>query len=188
MRTLTITLSLALANMFCFAQTYSDLISDKEIIAFLAWEVNSTKGHSAKRFLSSKRKVSRSILEWDSLNFIKPDSLSEDDISVRFSYLFQKKNQIDTIFTAEDRQYFLEQFQSYKSSIWKFKLPKATLTSRKNKIYFYSLPMFSKDRKYVIIRREYYCGSLCAYGGYFIYKKLNENQWQHVKTVNYWIS
>lgn len=181
-----------LTNIFCFGQTYSDIISDKEIISFLTWEVNSTEGYSEEPLLSFKRKISRNIAKWDSLNFIKPDSLSENDFSVTFLYLFQKKNELDAIFSDEDKQYLFEQFESCKNSTWKNKIPNATTTSRKNKKkpnrYYYSIPLFSKAKKYVIIKREYYCGSLCAHGGYFIYKRLDGNSWELVKTVNGWIS
>jgi hypothetical protein len=187
-----IILFLLLTKIFCFGQIYSDIISDKEIISFLTWEVNSTEGYSEEPLLSFKRKISAKIAKWNSLNFIKPDSLSEYDFSVTFLYLYQKKNVLDTIFKNEDKQYLFEQFESCKDSTWQNKIPKATITSRKNKKrpnqYYYSIPLFSKDKKYVIIKREYYCGSLCAHGGYFIYKRLNENSWELVKIVNGWIS
>ena len=192
MKKLTIIFFLLLTNIFCFGQTYSDIISDNEIISFLTWEVNSTEGYSEEPLLSFKRKISKNISNWDSLNFIKPDSLSDYDFSLTFFYLFQEKNELDTIFRNEDRRYLFEQFKSCKDSTWKNKIPKAAITSRKNKRrpnrYYYSIPLFSKDKNYVIIKREYYCGSLCAHGGYFIYKRLDKNSWELMKIVNGWIS
>lgn len=185
-------LFLLLTKIFCFGQTYSDIISDKEIISFLTWEVNSTEGYSEEPLLSFKRKISAKISDWDSLNFIKPDSLNEYDFSVAFFYLFQKKNELDTIFKDEDKKFLLEQFESCRDSTWQNKIPNATITSRKNKKrpdrYYYSIPLFSIDKKYVIVKRTYYCGSLCAHGGYFIYKRLSEDNWEFVKIVNGWIS
>lgn len=184
--------SLLLTNIFCFGQTYSDIISDKEIISFLTWEVNSTEGYSEEPLFSFKRKISSKISDWDSLNFVKPDSLNEYDFSVAFFYLFQEKNGLDSIFKDEDKKFLFEQFESCRDSTWQSKIPKATITSRKNKkrpnIYYYSIPLFSKDKIYVIVKIEYYCGSLCAHGGYFIYKRLNEDSWEFVEVVNGWIS
>lgn len=183
---------LLLIKQLCLGQTYSDIIPDEEIISFLTWEVNSTKGYSEEPLLSFKRKISQKINSWDSLNFIKPDSLDEHDLLVIFSYLFRKSNNLDTIFTNEDKQYLFEQFKACKDSVWQSKIPKATIKSKKNKRrsnrYYYSIPLFSKDKTYLIINRTYYCGSLCAYGGYFIYRKLDNNSWELIKVVNGWVS
>ena len=183
---------LLLTNQVCFGQTYSDIIEDNEILSFLTWEVNSTDRYSEEPLLSLKRKIDPKIISWDSLHFIKPDSLPEHDFLVSFTYLFQEKNVLDTIFKDEDKEYLFEQFKASKDSTWQSKIPKATISNRKNKRrsnrYYYSIPLFSKDKNYVIIKREYYCGSLCAHGGYFIYRTLNENSWELVKVINGWMS
>ena len=178
--------------MFCGAQTYSDIITDDEIVSFLSWEIKSTETYSEEPFLSLNRKIYYKISDWDTLNFIKHDTLNDYDLSVVFLYLFKEKNSLDTIFDEEDKKYFFEQFANIKASIWDHKFPNGKITDKKNKKkpdrYYYSLPLFSKNKNYVIIKREYYCGSLCAHGGYFIYRKLDKKTWSLVTVVNGWIS
>jgi hypothetical protein len=107
-------------------------------------------------------------------------------------YLFQKDRGTDTMFRQEDRAFLFNQFTSIKDSVWHeafshSKLLKNTNQKRPNR-YSYSIPLFSLDKKYVIIHKYYYCGSLCAYGGYYIYKRIEKNKWEYVVAVNTWMS
>lgn len=187
MKKIVFILFLLLSQVFCFGQTYNDIVSDREIASFLIWEVNSTEGYPEEPWLSSKRRISHTILKWDSLNFICSDTLSK--IEKNLLYLFKEENKLDTIFDAE---YLLKQFNSCKDVTWKIEVPNTIMTSRRVRKrpnrYYYSVPLFSKDRKYVIVKRVYLCGSLCAYGGYFIYKKVDKSSWKLVKIVNMWVS
>lgn len=192
MKGLIIIIILISINLIGFSQTYSIIVSDSEIISFLSWEVTSTEGYSDKPFLSAKKKISRQISSWDSLNFIMPDSLSESDFSVRFHYLFHNENKLDTIFNEGDKEFLFLQFTGIKDSIWENKILKVKLTNKKIKKnpnrYYYSIPLFSKDKNCVIIYREYYCGGLCGYGGYYIYRRNDQKSWKLVRILNEWDS
>lgn len=187
-------LALITGHPVCYGQTYSDLIPDSEIVSFMTWEIRSTERYSEEPILSLKRKIYYEISDWDTLNFVKPESqgLGEKAILASYLYLFHDRNQSDTIFSQEDKEYLLQQFISIKDTLWQQKFPKATRSKRKNQVrpnrYHYSLPLFSKDKQYVIVKRDYYCGSLCAYGGYFIYRRLDKNTWEFVTIINPWIS
>jgi len=182
-------LFLLLPEILCFGQTYSDVISDSEIVSFLTWEVNSTKGSSKKPLLSFRRKIDKNIGDWDSLNFIRPNSLNETSSIVSLFYLFQNKNGLDSIFNSKDKKYLFEQYKSLKIRTWQKKIPKAKITTNENLNYYcYSIPLFSIDKKYVVVKRVYYCGNVCLSGAYYIYKRQNDNTWEFVKAINSWMS
>ena len=188
---LTLTVALLFSQLPCSAQTYSTLISDNEICSFMDWEVTSSDGYHEEPILSRRRKINRQMLQWDSLNFIVPDTLSKHDILDRMMYLYQPKNGLDTLFNSEDREYVLQQFEAIKDSTWQNRISKARITAKpirqKPNRYYYSLPLFSLDKKYAIIKRTYNCGSLCAYGGVFIYQRIEGNSWQLVTILNGWM-
>ncbi len=192
MRRLIILLTICLGTLVGHSQTYSNIIPDSEIVSFLTWEIKSTDGYSEESFLSPKRKIFYRISDWDTLNFIKPDTLNDYEFLANLFFLYQDRNKLDTIFNQEDRDFIFQQFTDIKDTLWQHKFPKAIITDKKNKKrpsrYYYSLPLFSKDKKHVIIKREYYCGSLCAHGGYFIYKRLDDKTWKLVTVVNRWVS
>lgn len=50
-----------------------------------------------------------------------------------------------------------------------------------------SLPLFSKDRKTVLIGYLYSCGGLCGDGGYYVFRKENEI-WTLVSILEEWVS
>jgi hypothetical protein len=174
------------------SQTYSSVISDEEIKSFFEWEISSTDSYSEESFFSIKRKISSEISKWDSLNFIKPDSLDENDFSVRFLYLYQNMNSLDSILKSEDKDFFLQQFSAVGDSIWRFTIPRSKFINTKSKTHFtgyhYSIPLFSKNKNIVIIKKVFGCGSLCAYGGYYIYEKTDNNSWRLLKVINSWMS
>src|SRR5690606_3069716 len=122
---------------------------------------------SEEPFFSFKRNIYWEISEWDTLNFIKPETMNENDFSGIFLYLFKERNKLDTIFSSADQDFLFEQFVKIKDTIWQHKLPKAIITDNKNKKrpnrYHYSIPLFSKDKKHVIVKRSYYCGDSCAH-------------------------
>ena len=173
-------------------QTYSSIISDEEIKSFLEWEISSTESYSEESFFSIRRKISNEISKWDSLNFIIPDSLDENDFSVRFSYLYQYMNGLDSILKHEDKDFFLQQLLAERDSIWQFKISKSKFINTNSKTHFtgyhYSIPLFSKSKNIVIINKVFGCGSLCAYGGYYIYEKTDNNSWRLLKVINSWMS
>ncbi len=192
MRLLTLILSAGLGYSLTFGKTYSAVISDSTIISFMGWEIKSTEGYSEKPVVSSKRNIHFRMMNWDTLNFIMPDAIKDYDLLVRIMYLYNDKNGLDTIFDQKDRDFLFYQFANISDTVWQHPFPKSRLIDKQNKKqpnhYYYSVPLFSKDMKYVIVKREYYCGSLCAHGGYFIYRRLGKDNWEFVKLINGWVS
>jgi hypothetical protein len=50
-----------------------------------------------------------------------------------------------------------------------------------------SLPLFSEDRETAVIRLSYSCGSLCGYGGIYVFKKEN-GVCKPFTVIDQWIS
>lgn len=194
MRILTLLLIVFLNTTFATGQTYSAVTSDKEIYDFLNWmTVNDSKNEDEPKL--SRKHISNTILRWDTANFIPKDTLIINGKTYRTGYrqyLFQKADGTDTIFQQQDRAFLLHQFKAIKDSIWHEHFSKSTLLTKKKQIrpnrYYYSIPLFSVDKTYVIIRRMYYCGSLCTHGGYYIYRKIDRNKWEFVMSVHTGIS
>jgi hypothetical protein len=113
-------------------------------------------------------------------------------VSFDYNYLYQKQGGLDTIFKQIDRTFIYKQFTAIKDTIWHEKFSKSKLLTgqkqRRTNKYYYSIPLFSMDKKYVIIYRKYYCGDECAYGGYYVYRRLEPNKWEYITAVNTWIS
>ena len=195
MRTLKILLILGLLIAEnSFGQTYSSVSTDKEIYNFLNWLTRTERKYREEPFLTRKR-IDCNILSWDTVNFIAKDTAMFRKyplLSIEANYLFQGKSGTDTIFKQADREFLFQQFLAVKDSVWhdsfsNSKLLKTKKHRRPNR-YFYSIPLFSVDRKYVVISREYFCGDLCAYGEFYIYKKIGDSKWKYVTSVNTWMS
>jgi hypothetical protein len=181
-------------SQFVIGQTYSTLISDKEIYDFLNYITKTDKKHREEPFLKCKQ-IYYKIHSWDSANFKLKDTAFNNKFPFYESesqYLFYKGKGVDTMFKQEDRAFIFNQFTSIKDSIWHDPFCHSKLLKDKNQKrpnrYYYSIPLFSIDNNYVVIAMSYYCGSLCAYGGYYIYKKIGKNRWEYVVAINTWVS
>lgn len=194
----TIVAIIFLTGLFCpnciLGQTYSTVITDKEIYNFLNWMTQSEKKYSEEPRLKFKQIFYR-MITWDTANFIAKDTALLNkypyfDLDDKF--LFQRSSGTDTIFKHADRTFLFQQYNAIKDSVWHQPFAGSKLLKDKNQKmpnrYYYSIPLFSLDRKYVILRRHYYCGNLCAYGGYYIYKRIAENKWEYVTSIHTWIS
>lgn len=177
------------------AQTYSNLIDDEEIYDFLNWMTANGSRYSEET-PKGARQIFHKILSWDSTNFIQAttDTIfinGAPDFSFDFNYLYKKKQGTDTIFKQEDRDFIFKQFDAIKDSVWHKGCSASNLVTKKKKKpneYHYSIPLFSKGRSHVIVRQVYYCGNRCAYGGYYVYRKLDDKRWEFVTVVNAWMS
>ncbi len=170
MKKFTIILIALLKFTLVTGQTYSSIISDKEIYDFLNWITIKDKKHAEEKKLKRKR-IQHEILSWDITNFTLKDTV---------------------LFNQEDRGFLLKQITSIKDTIWHSRFSKSKLLINKkqkhpNK-YYYSIPLFFQHKDYVIVQRHYYCGNLCAYGGYYIYRRLDNKKWLFVTALNTWIS
>jgi hypothetical protein len=173
----------------CFGQTYSAITPDATIIQFLKWEVKNGKKFSGDNNLRFQKKTSIFITEYNSINFICPDSLSKTDYQY-YDYLYSRHNDVDSLFNQSERDYFLEQIKGIKDTSWNHKIPGANIKKWKSPkdVYTYSIPLFSTNGKYVMIKKSFYCGNVCAYGGIYLYRKVNSNNWELVKVLNGWMS
>ncbi len=188
---------LATAVLLCLsfqAQTYSTAISDREIYEFYNWlnQHEEKKGDEPKR---GARRISEHIMSWDSTFFIPKDTLlinGKLEIDHLGTYLYKPQRGIDTLFGNEDKEFHRQQSLAIKDSLWHGKFKRSKLLRRKKQVipnrWYYSIPLFSLDRKYVVVQRVYYCGSLCAHGGCYIYKRRNDGSWEGVRAVYSWIS
>lgn len=168
------------------SQTYSSIINDEEISIFLNWITIHDKKYTEESYFERK-KISNKALKWHSENFIN----NYEDPYENKMFLYHKKNDLDLIFNKDDQEFIYKQFINIKDSIWQTKFAKSKLLSKKHKInnyYSYSVPLFSIDKKKVILYRIFHCGDECAYGGYYIYSKINENDWMLIKSINFWMS
>lgn len=179
---------------FAFGQTYSTVISDQEIYEFLNWmNVNNRKYNEEPRL--KQKNISQKILGWEAENFAREDTAQipkHHIFSADGPYLYQSYCGTDTLFKQDDRDFIFSQFTGIKDSIWDTQFSEAKLLKSKNQKrpnrYYYSIPLFSLDKKYVIIQMEYYSGSLCAHGGYYVYRRLDNNGWEYVTAIITWVS
>jgi hypothetical protein len=186
-RRLFITTIIVFVAQFSFGQTYSSLVSDKEIYDFINWMTKAEKRHYEEPFFKRKN-IYYKVLTWDTSNFVRTDSIKNPYSEFDYQYIFKRRGGSDTIFSAADRRYLLKQYFSIKDTIWHKGFKKSKLTKNKRQVrpnrYYYSIPLFSLDKNYVVIRKTYYCGSLCAYFGYYIYRKTDKDHWELVTCIN----
>jgi hypothetical protein len=175
-------------------QTYSSITSDKEIYGFLNWMTINDRKYIEEPKLKQKQ-VYFKILSWDTANFVLKDTALINrypHFNTDGQYLYQPQDETDTIFKQKDREFLFSQFIAIQDTIWHNKFSKSKLLTTKKQRrpnrYYYSIPLFSHDKKYVVIRRQYYCGDLCAHSGYYVYRRIEDNKWIFVTAVNTWIS
>lgn len=146
------------------AQTYNSLIPDKDIENFIQWKLTDT---SAYRIIS-KECFSISILSW------KKEILDYDNSSRKspFSIYKAQNHWLDSIITKEDKEFFIQQADSAKSNTWETRgINLSNKTKRIKNVCSLSIPLFSKDKQFAIIRELYRCGKDCGEMRISIYKK-----------------
>jgi len=172
--------------------TYSSVISDEEIYDFLNWMTSNDKKSEIK-FLKNNKKVSAKILSWDTANFISKYAGQYDisHLEPDNKYLFKKSSGLDTLFTQSERDYFIQQFFAIKDSVWHKGMDGKKMIPIKKKDYsdvnYYSVPIFSRNKEYVLIYKVYTCGYGCAYGKYYLYK-YDIDRWRFLMSLNPWNS
>jgi hypothetical protein len=178
---------LILVRQLSFGQTYSSLTTDKEIYDFLNWMTITEKKYEEEPFLKRKN-IYYEMSTWDTANFVRTDTINNPYSEFERKYLFKKRGGSDTIFNTADRKYLLQQYFAIKDTIWHNRFKNSKLTKNKNQVrpnrYYYSVPLFSVDKNHVVVSKIYYCGSLCAYFGYYIYRKIDKDNWEFVTCIN----
>lgn len=162
------------------------LVSDSVLYATLNYFVNDTlidEFKNCNRFIDRDgRKV---LLEEGSLEIMTLDSLfTQEDLDFIFQQNLNSINfklsddlkgktliSVDTLLKFNHREFWEEFLKRF----------------GKGGFCSISLPLFSKDLSIVIIKYSFNCGSLCASGGTFIYKKMGD-KWVEIICLQNWIS
>jgi hypothetical protein len=195
-----IILVLLFESFFSSAQVYSKVIPDPEILSFINYDIktNNIKAISSKLYPLNIN----DFYYKDSIDFARknsPGSLNFTNFIFHYYRVSKSKeitNNLDTIFSREDIDFFKKQIRGIRKRLyWKTKFantvfdddPELDSTNHtKLTVYNYSIPLFSIDRKKVIIIKRFYCGFLCGGGAYNLYIKNTENTWVLFKQMNVW--
>lgn len=171
------------------SQTYSSITPDKEIYDFLNWLTKQDDRCNQKR-LFRRVSISQNMDNWIPANFFQEDTVFSNS-NYDNDFLFDKGSVADSLFSQTDRESMYQQFVAQKDSVWKRRFKGAVFAKKGNfnraKI-LYSIPLFSLDRNYVLVKMSCYSDELNAFGGYFIYRKKGNHRWKFVEGINVWQS
>lgn len=188
MRTFSILL-LTVIPLLSIGQTYSSKIADSTILAFMKWEMENGKSFSEASKFRMNKKTSKVILTYDTLNFFLPDNVHQGDWQNEL-FLFNRRTKIDTLFSASEKDSLFAQYLAISNTVWSHRMNGAKLKKWHNpkNTYHYSIPLFSSDGKYVFIKKSFYCGKVCAYGGVYLYECVDNQSWKLIEILNGWMS
>ncbi len=185
-----------------YSQTYSSLIPDKEIIDFINEDI-------LKDSVKVQRPIRQNFWRPNKEDFYYSDStdFAQKNNSFPPYFIFKRQvyngkvytNNLDSVFTRADIDFFLHQIESFTSQedwVKPFKrsyLVKETdMTDKKDYhkvkdgkvVFIYSLPLFSADKRKAILIKGFYCGFLCGGSGYYLYSLNAKNEWKIIKEFN----
>jgi len=160
-----------------FGQTYSTIVTDIEIINFIN---SQAKGNYSQKINSWKLEE---VYQPDSvLGKLKPWknlTLSEKRIN---SFTYGVAPLLNDFLNITDFEFIKEQIAGLQVKEWqtvkeikKTKKPEHS----KDEYYIYSVPLFSKDKNYAILKTDFYCGNLCGWSCIEVYKKAENGQWEN---------
>jgi hypothetical protein len=153
----------------------------------MAWLFKSDTSFKAARH------VDNDILKLNSKNFIYTDSSNLNKYEFAQN-IFSKRNKLTQYFNRDEANYFVRQINKQRKSKWQLKIKGIKLfdtieliNNRVDKVlYSYSLPLFSNDKKYVIIIEAFFCGLVCGGGDYNLYERQLDKSWIKIKEFNHW--
>ncbi len=179
-------------------QTYSSLVSDGDISNFFD-QLNSSKAVKI-------HKLSPNMLRWSSILNLEDTSNQE----LPFYFLNKASKDYLTLkssFGEGDIKFLKEQFYALKDSVWDFtqfknfvpadltiyeEISKKSMSGKRrikdNHSYSFSVPLFSLDRKSVIIYQDYFCGALCSSTCIYLYLKDENGTWKRILSWSCWSS
>lgn len=176
------------------AQIYSSAVTDKEIYDFLSWLTVNSKGHF-KGSISEPTIILNKISDWDSSNIYIPKDTSaykakqgiEPAVKYQFQYLFKYDKCIDPILNKADIEFIKYQFQSIKDTSWHKTFDNSKLIRQNEAAAYctYSIPFFTEDRKFVIVKVDSY-NHMFGSGGFDIYQKTGEKTWKFICRLHSW--
>jgi hypothetical protein len=164
------------------SQTYNSVTSDKEIYEFLSYIIKYEDKYKEEPSFGLKY-ISEKIIPWEKEDFVRNASTEKADNK----YIFKEEIHMDTIFNETDKKFLMDQFNGIKTEIWYSKFKHSILTKNESETkvnrYYYSIPLFSNDQKYVLVKKKYYGKEHCYYG-YCIYKKDEKGNWEYLFAYN----
>lgn len=171
-----------------FSQTTTKVISDNEIINFIRWQIISEKRYPDEP-PNNPKNICNDVIQWRKGQFELAPNTSIHSLEYLLEYLFNDRNKwLDTIFTIDDKMFLASQCKKQKKRWDKIARDVGFIKCRKlhlSNIHHLSIPLFSMDRQFVLIRESYYCGSLCAYSAIKIYKRKKDGEgWEFLKSIN----
>ena len=189
--------SLCLTSSHIFCQTYSSIVSDKDIIEFIDYiSTNDIKGYNDTA--AKAKRICKEILDFDSSQIKFPVIHYSKDgkaysVQLNLGYAFTLMDDSDSILKLSEIKYLLSQCRNFKSHKWRQKsigehIVRNSKDPSKNPIHYFSIPIFSQDKKTAIVSHEYYCGPLCAWGNIRVYRKDNSGKWKKVFQTMGWRS
>jgi len=149
-------------------QTYNSFISDKEIEDFLTAKLNDS---SSASYLPSY--YSKSILLWSD------EYLDYSDTSHKMGLnIYDQKNPLfDTIISLEDKIFISQQAYDLKIKFWQTNQISFVKNKRKG-ISYISVPLFTKNKQFAIVRQHYKLNKESGYKNVIIYKRI-PNGWKY---------
>jgi hypothetical protein len=154
------TITVLLFSLSSFGQNPKIIVPDTAVINFMTWLLKSDTSFTGVRHVNRNVMPGYFDFEYNAL-----------DDSIVYH--------IDT--TAQKLKYK-----------WELKIKGIKLVDEpgdfhpKNTTFFYSLPRFSLDKKYLIIQTAFYCGLVCGGGESILYKRQSGNTWAKVKQFGEW--
>lgn len=169
-----------LSSLFCKAQNYNIYVADSIVYGFLTDIVNSTQASKNKPFIPQKQ-ISKSIIGWDTVGFNKDKSI----------FIYDTLNCIGKYLTAEDGHHIFKQILSVQGKQqWKNKFDTIRFFEESYKqdlcLYKFSIPLFSIDEKYALVRTIIGVNGT-ARGGYYLYHKESTNKWKQICAILSWV-
>jgi len=153
------------------AQTYSSLTTDEEIENFINWYVSDSSIPRSKKYFD------KNILPIKRGYFTTSNSKSIGSI------YFLNSKFLDSIFTASDKNFFIQQIDSIKTEEWRIsKLHFKKKIRKQETASLISIPIFSLNRAYAIIQLSRSCSQTYSCVGVYLYKATNSG-WKLYKTL-----
>ncbi|MBW6483994.1 MAG: hypothetical protein K0B10_13160 [Vicingaceae bacterium] len=185
-----LSLIVTIISFTSYAQIYSELISDEEILDFLKWESKNTPITTIPVRTPFFKMVYYKPVSWGYVLVIPDSILQETGMKAYNPNIFLNKFRydLDTILTKGDIEFIQSQYRGHNTANkWKIKLTKTfykRLLFGKNRTYYYTIPVFSLDKNYVLFKKVYYCGPICGEGKIILYKRISDNNWIEYKVLS----
>jgi hypothetical protein len=124
--------------------------------------------------------------EWNQVIFESYAERSKENLNKCFS-IYDKE--LDSIFTKNDIEFMEEQANNLSLKKWKNPFQNCEFQDINTKEYYeFSIPLFSIDKRTIIISFTGWTDMDSAFGGYFIYKKDSMGNFKFVTAKDFWIS